>query len=36
VEELVFEKALSTQIKELKDELTTTQDAVDFLLMGGM
>ena len=32
----VFVKALSEQFAELKDEMTATQQAVDFLLMGGM
>jgi hypothetical protein len=32
----VLQVALTTQISELKAQLTDTQDAVDFLLMGGM
>jgi hypothetical protein len=34
--EPTFQKPLSEQVKELETKLTATQEAVDFLLMGGM
>jgi hypothetical protein len=32
----VYQKPLTQQVQELKDELAVTQKAVDFILMGGM
>jgi hypothetical protein len=33
---LVYQKPLTVQVKEVREELAVTQEAVDFLLMGGM
>lgn len=35
-EPVVYQKPLSEQVKELEQRTTATQEAVDFLLMGGM
>ncbi len=35
-EEPVYQKPLSEEVKTLKEQLTITQEALDFLIMGGM